>query len=250
MQLFLIRHGESANNALGVGDISYDDYMAQRSPDPELTQIGRRQAELVAGHLAADGHPESQNGTPLASTRAGYGVQVLFASPMLRTLQTARPIADALGLAPRIMIDIHEHGGLFHGNPRDEANPVRSFEGMTRGAILAQFPAYELPEEVTDKGWWKGGYETIEECEVRARRVAQALHARAREQPTSVMAMVSHGTFMDRLLKELTHGAPTRDFFFFHYNTAITRVDFIVDGPAILRYTNRTQHLPPKLITK
>ncbi|MEZ4582643.1 MAG: phosphoglycerate mutase family protein [Caldilineaceae bacterium] len=68
MQLFLIRHGESANNALGVGDISYEDYMAQRSPDPGLTQIGKRQAEMVARHLAADGHPESRNGTPLAST--------------------------------------------------------------------------------------------------------------------------------------------------------------------------------------
>ncbi|MEZ4719011.1 MAG: hypothetical protein R2851_23415 [Caldilineaceae bacterium] len=45
------------NNALGVGDISYEDYMAQRSPDPGLTQIGKRQAEMVARHLAADGPP-------------------------------------------------------------------------------------------------------------------------------------------------------------------------------------------------
>ena len=110
MQLFLIRHGESANNALGVGDISYEDYMAQRSPDPGLTQIGKRQAEMVARHLAADGHPESRNGTPLASTRAGYGIQTLYVSAMLRALQTARPIAAALGLAPQVMVDIHEHG--------------------------------------------------------------------------------------------------------------------------------------------
>ena len=48
MQLFLIRHGESANNALGVGDISYEDYMAQRSPDPGLTQIGIRNVSSTA----------------------------------------------------------------------------------------------------------------------------------------------------------------------------------------------------------
>lgn len=250
MQLFLIRHGESANNALGVGDISYDDYMAQRTPDPELTQIGRRQADMVARHMAADGHPENRNGTPLASTRAGYGIQALYASPMLRTLQTAYPIGQALGLPPKIMVDIHEHGGLFHGNPRDEKNPVRSYEGLSREGMLALFPTYELPEAVTEKGWWQGGYETIGACEERAQRVAEALRARAQEEPTAVIAMVTHGTFMDRLLKALLLGLHSRDYFFFHYNTAITRIDFVVDGPVILRYTNRTQHLPPELITK
>ncbi|MEZ4612125.1 MAG: hypothetical protein R2838_18075 [Caldilineaceae bacterium] len=65
--------------------------MAQRSPDPGLTQIGKRQAEMVARHLAADGHPESRNGTPLASTRAGYGIQTLYVGAMLRALQTLGP---------------------------------------------------------------------------------------------------------------------------------------------------------------
>jgi 2,3-bisphosphoglycerate-dependent phosphoglycerate mutase len=250
MQLFLIRHGESANNALGAGDISYGDYMVQRSPDPSLTQIGKRQAEMAARHLAADGHPESQNGTPLASTRAGYGIQTLYVSAMLRALQTAGPIGAALGLAPQVLIDIHEHGGLFLGNPRSEDDPVRAFRGLTRGDIETRFPGYGIPDEVTDTGWWNGGYETIEECEARAARVAAMLRQRAHDDPDVVIGFVTHGTFMDRLLKALLHGMQGREFFFFHYNTAITRVDFIPDGPVVVRYSNRTQHLAPELITK
>ena len=250
MQLFLIRHGESANNALGVGDINYEDYMAQRSPDPGLTQIGKRQAEMVARHLAADGHPESRNGTPLASTRAGYGIQTLYVSAMLRALQTARPIAAALGLDPQVMVDIHEHGGVFLGNPRSETDPVRAYTGLTRAEIEEKFPGYVVPAEISEKGWWAGGYETIDVCEERAVRVAAALKERADAEPQTVIGMVTHGTFMDRLLKALLHGTHSRDFFFFHYNTAITCVDFIVDGPVVVRYTNRTQHLLPELITK
>jgi broad specificity phosphatase PhoE len=45
MELFLIRHGESTNNAL-------EDW-TQRVEDPLLTERGERQAERTAAHLAA-----------------------------------------------------------------------------------------------------------------------------------------------------------------------------------------------------
>lgn len=248
MQLFIIRHGESANNALGVGDISYDDYMAQRTIDPPLTQIGKRQARLAADHLAADNHPESRNGTPLASTRAGYGIQTLYCSAMLRALQTAQPIGEALGLRPEVWVEIHEHGGLFHGNPRRDE--VASAGGLAESAIAAQFPGYVIPHGVTDEGWWRGGYEDIAQCEIRAEQVALDLRALAQADANSVIAMVTHGTFIDRLLKALLNVGGVRDFFFFHYNTAITRVDFVSEERLVMRYTNRTQHLPAELITK
>ncbi|MEZ4612124.1 MAG: hypothetical protein R2838_18070 [Caldilineaceae bacterium] len=105
-----------------------------------------------------------------------------------------------------------------------------------------------VPAEISEKGWWAGGYETIDVCEERAVRVAAALKE-CRRRPQTVIGMVTHGTFMDRLLKALLHGTHSRDFFS-STTTRPSRADFIVDGPVVVRYTNRTQHLLPELITK
>ena len=122
MQLYLVRHGESSNNALGTEDASYDEYMATRSPDPVLTRTGERQAELVAAHLA----------------EAGYDITELHCSAMMRAMQTAEPIGKALGILPSVWIDIHEHGGMFLGNPRN-GDGIRSLswhlEKRSRRAI-------------------------------------------------------------------------------------------------------------------
>ncbi|MEZ4582642.1 MAG: histidine phosphatase family protein [Caldilineaceae bacterium] len=111
------------------------------------------------------------------------------------------------------MVDIHEHGGVFLGNPRSETDPVRAYTGLTRAEIEEKFPGYVVPAEISEKGWWAGGYETIDVCEERAVRVAAALKERAGAEPQTVIGMVTHGTFMDRLLKALLHGTHSRDFF-------------------------------------
>lgn len=62
MLLYYIRHGEP----LGV-------------PDHSLTPLGREQAKALAKHLCL------------------FGIDRVFASPTLRTMQTAQPICDLLG---------------------------------------------------------------------------------------------------------------------------------------------------------
>ncbi len=234
MQLYIIRHGESANNALGTEDSSYDEYMATRSPDPALTQIGERQAELVGAYLAG----------------SDYGITELHCSAMVRAMQTALPIGQALGLRPRVWIDIHEHGGMFLGNPRNE-DGIRSFPGISRSEASEQFPGYDLPEEISDNGWWYGDYEDMDACALRAQRVADTLDERAAEDDDSVIALVTHGTFIDQLLKALTKQRENgRRIFYFKNNTAISHVDFLNDGPLVLRYTNRIPHLPDELVTR
>lgn len=249
MRLYIIRHGESANNALAsVRD--YDEYMTTRSPDPPLTDVGRIQADRIAAHLAADCHPENGE-APLGDGRqGGYNIQYLFCSAMLRALETAFPIGRALGLEPEVWLDIHEHGGIFFGNPRNDSG-VASYPGLSRQAIVEQFPGFKVPLEISETGWWSGGYEEIECCEARALHVAQTLRSWAADRyNTANIALVSHGTFVDRLLKALFgQDLDTRQVFFQHYNTAVTRVDFRPDGPLVLRYLNRTQHLPPELTT-
>ena len=58
-----------------------------------------------------------------------------------------------------------------------------------------------VPIEMAEDGWYRGDYEELGVCDVRARRVADALQRRAAED--TVLALVSHGTFIDRLLKAL-----------------------------------------------
>ncbi|RIK58276.1 MAG: hypothetical protein DCC57_00745 [Chloroflexi bacterium] len=252
MKLFIIRHAESANNRLAL-DLTYDEYMAQRSADPVITELGERQAALLAEHLACEAAPESQHEAHPGHGNGGYHLTHLYCSPMLRTLQTARPVAQALGLKPQVWIEIHEHGGMFRGNPRNgEALVIHP--GLTRAAIQTDYPDYDLPETITEEGWWFSPYEDMPGCNARAMRVARDLRRRAQEERTqeveSRIALISHGTFIDALIKAFFNQLPERELFYFHYNTAITRIDFMPNGTLFLRYLNRIQHLPPEMVSE
>ncbi len=252
MKLFMIRHAESANNRLAI-DLTYDEYMAQRSPDPTITELGQRQAKLLACHLADEAAPESQHEARPQHGNGGYHLTDLYCSPMLRTLQTALPVSQALGLKPQVWIDIHEHGGMFHGNPRNGGELV-IHPGLTRSAMQTDYPDYLLPDLVKEEGWWFNGYEDMPGCNARAMRVARDLRRRAQEERTqdveSRIALISHGTFIDALIKAFFNQLPERELYYFHYNTAITRLDFMPNGTLHLRYLNRAQHLPPELMSE
>ncbi|NEM83779.1 histidine phosphatase family protein, partial [Escherichia coli] len=45
MHLLLIRHGQSENNAFASQSV--ETYQQGRKPDPELTELGRRQAQAL-----------------------------------------------------------------------------------------------------------------------------------------------------------------------------------------------------------
>lgn len=245
MELYIIRHGQSANNAL-------EDHV-QRVHDPELTDLGKQQVQRVAEFLA---HAESRdpfvNPTTGFSRRNGImgaGITHLYCSPMQRALQTAAPIATALGIAPEVWIDIHEHGGIYLDQP--EGTPV-GMPGRTRAEILADFPNYILPEVITEEGWYNAaqGYENLSLAYGRAIKVAVELRRRASrpEAQDERIALVSHGTFIDALLKALFNQLPARQLYYLHYNTAITRLDFSSDH-LVVRYINRVDHLPPEMIS-
>jgi broad specificity phosphatase PhoE len=247
MRLLIIRHAESANNRIAI-NLDYDDYMRTRSPDPGITELGIEQTRLLAQHIAGAPSADSPDGA-----RGCYGITHLYASPMLRTLQTAAPLAAALGLPATLWVEIHEHGGMFQGNPRNGDGLV-IHPGLSRQAIQAGFPGFVVPNTVTDAGWWSGGYEDMAGCYGRAIRVARELRHRAdreaEEHISSCVAIVSHGTFIDSLLKALMHQIPDRGIYYFHNNTALTCVDFGLSGTVFLRYLNRIAHLPAELISE
>lgn len=243
-----MRHGESFNNQLDDRQLNYDDYISQRMADPPLTELGFRQAQAVADHLAQSKVAEHFRNY-LEDKPSGYSVTRIYCSAMLRAMQTAWPIGQALKIDPEVMIPIHEHGGLFQGDSRDPEKVV-GLPGMTQREIQEQFPGYILPQEITEEGWWHGGYESLADCYGRAIRTAHELEQMAaqfeKEEKEERIVLVAHGTFIDGLIKALLNQIPNPTIYYVHYNTAITRIDFR-QGQKYLHYINRTEHFTPEL---
>lgn len=225
MKLYLIRHGQSYNNAIA------DE--TRRVQDPPLTETGIEQAQRLGAYIG----------------QADWGITHLYCSAMYRALHTCQPIAQALNMQPEVWVDIHEGGGIFL---RDfETGKVTGYGGMTRSQILGQFPNYQLPEAITEDGWWNAdkGEETLADFISRGVKVGLAL--RERRESEDVIALVVHAGFMDVLLKALLNQLPLspRDVFYRHNNTGITLVDFPLKDRMVVSFMNRTEHLPPDMIT-
>lgn len=241
MELYIIRHGQSLNNAMP------DDQL--RVPDAPLTDLGHEQAGRLAEYLK-DGRNRDpwynpSTGFSRMEHEADWGITHLYVSPMTRTLQTCLPIAKALGIQPQIWVETHEHGGVYQQRPEG----IVGYPGRTRIEIETDFPGYVIPASVTEQGWWNPvrGSETMPEAIGRAVKVAADLRRRA--DTDERILLVTHGTFIDALIKALFSQLPSRSIFYLHYNTAITRIDFVERERLLVRYINRIAHLPPEKVT-
>ncbi len=241
MELYVIRHAQSTNNAL------ID--QSTRVADPPLTELGMRQAETLAQHLATGRDPADLPHIAWAynmsnpRSEPGYGITRLLCSPMWRSLQTAQPIARMLGLQTEIWVDIHEVGGIFL---ESEAGIV-GYGGKTRQELLAEYPDYLVPDTITDNGWWTGGLEETLARDARAIRVAVQLKQWSRSDER--IAIVTHGGFLSRLIKYLFNEPAGRLVFHQQYNAAISRLEFRGDGLIVCNYLNRADFLPAEMLT-
>ena len=238
MELYIIRHGQSLNNSL--------DDSSRRVCDPPLTKAGEAQAERVAEHLKTASAFSGKRQPEGAQHPPGYGITRIFCSAHLRAMQTAAPIADALGIHPEVWIDIHEEWGIWldHGDGR---GPV-GLPGMARSEITARFPNYVLPDAISEEGWWNRPPESPDEWTVRAARVAQELRDRFAATEERI-ALVTHGGFTNDLLHAILNGGPIEGVYFSHRNTAISRLDYQDGGEVQVVYLNRMEHLPLELVT-
>ncbi len=241
MNLYLIRHGQSANNAIGTDD--REEFERLRHYDPELTEAGHSQAARLGAYLATS-----------ASNGSGAGIRIdrLYTSAMHRALQTTRPVAEALGRAPQVWLDIHETGGMYF---TESDGRVTGSPGITRARFATDFPGWAPPDALTEAGWWdpSRGEETLEESVARAQRVAAALTDMAEETPELNVALVSHGAFLDRLIRALL-GLPMptpeqRRMIYAHNNTGLSKISFTQRWGTLVEYLNRLDHLPADLHT-
>lgn len=244
MRVYFIRHGQSTNNVLYTDNLSFAEIELKRSHDPQLTDIGEQQAERVAQFLKDAVDMPLPEFEPLSLTK-------LYVSPMIRALNTAKPIAEALDLQAEVWTDIFEIGGLFKAG---EDDTVTGFPGLNCHEIAEHHPSYILPETVTEDGWWdvNHGRETPEQFMGRAIKVALKLRKFAHTDER--IALVSHAAFLDSLIKAFLGQLPSHpdNLFYNHYNTGITRIDFaesnFTPSPDHVRihYLNRVDHLPPE----
>ena len=240
MDLFIIRHGQSGNNALP--DIR------DREVDPPLTNLGERQAELLAEHLASgESHDliTADAGNTRYETRQGFGITSLFTSPMYRSLQTVQPISRSLGLEPKIWVDIHEEGGMYLNHGGDEGRV--GYPGRSRSEILSEFPNYHLPTSFNDAGWWNKDHEDPSSLLIRATKVAEQLHDIASNEDR--VAIITHGGFMNALLKALFGQISQEQTYYRHHNTAISRISMDASEAAEVGYLNRIDHLSADLVS-
>ena len=245
MQLYFVRHGQSANNALWSSTGS----SAGRSHDPELTEVGWRQAERV-GQFLKQGDPSLVRRGTDPQNLTGFNITHVYCSLMVRAVNTGHIIAEALDLPLYSWLDLHEEGGLYLDDEVTGAQVGQA--GNTRTYFQANYPRLVLPHSLAQGGWWNRPFETVEERLPRARRFLSDLlerHGRTQDH----VVMVSHGGFYNWFLVALLNLPDTFRFWFVLNNAAITRCDFNEDelNREVTRivYMNRVDFLPPDLVT-
>lgn len=244
MQLYFIRHGQSQNNA--SWERHGDRY--PRVEDPELTEIGKQQAGLVARFLS-QAHASAQKTEPGSGDQDvrninEFDLTHLYTSLMVRSVATGTAIAQALNLPLVAWKDLHEVGGIFLDNPA--TGEPEGLPGRERDYFERHYPGLVLPDDLDHNGWWNRPFEEREERPVRARRFLEALLARHGGTDDRV-AVVSHGGFYNYFLLAILGLTRQAGISFMINNTGITRLDF---GEQVrLFYANRTDFLPGDLIT-
>lgn len=189
MRIYIVRHGQSTNNANQEG---------LQVIDPPLTDIGRKQALLTSKALLAENVENA----------------LLFISPQLRALQTAGPIRNLLDLKGQVRPDICEAGGMWQNS------------GMGAEEILRELPEVELSPDIGADGWWRSGSaEEIEEVfYLRAEMVKQDLIGYF-DVGAPPIILVTHGRFGSALASRMLDLNPGGFSRFPFYNCGISRID-------------------------
>ena len=205
MELYLIRHGESAGNA-GLDP----------SPDPVLTPLGRLQAASVGECLQ------------------GLGITHLYASAMRRGAETAHLIGGILGLKPELWPELVEVA--------DWRTPQGVHTGTPRAQLARHYPGATFRPGFPERDWWSIPVEDEPRAYQRARWVEAELRRR-HEATGDRVAAVSHGTFGALLIGTLLGLPPGGYIRFSQRNCCISLIE-LLPGRSKLRFLNRVEHLP------
>ncbi|MFF4183880.1 bifunctional RNase H/acid phosphatase [Streptomyces sp. NPDC001691] len=199
----LLRHGETALTP-------QKRFSGSGGGDPELSAVGRDQAERAAAALA-------ERGT----------VEVVVSSPLRRCRETAATVAARLGL------DVHVEEGL-------RETDFGAWEGLTFAEVRERYAADLDAWLGSAKAAPTGGGESFATV---ARRVAAARDRLIAAYPRRTVLAVTHVTPIKTLVR-LALGAPPESLFRMELSAAsLSAVAYYGDGNASVRVLNDTGHL-------
>lgn len=201
-ELFLVRHGESEPAVPGR---SFD--LVDGHGDPALASEGREQAARVADRLT------------------DQGIEALYVSTLRRTVETAAPLAERLGLVPQVEPDLREvYLGEWEG-------------GLFRQGVAENHP---IAQELLAKERWDV-IPGAEPHEAFVARVAAAARRIVAAHPGQRVAVFSHGGVIGQLMSQAVGGG--RSFAFLGCdNGSISQLVAIGDRWVVRRF-NDTAHL-------
>lgn len=201
--LLLLRHGETALTP-------QKRFSGSGGGDPALSAEGRRQAGAAGAALAARGT-----------------VQDVVASPLRRCRETARAVADRLGL------DVHVEEGL-------RETDFGAWEGLTFAEVRERHPEDLTAWLASPDAAPTGGGESFEAVGARVEAALGGLLARYAGR---TVAVVTHVTPVKTLVR-LALGAPVASMFRMELSPAsLSVVAYYADGNASVRLFNDTSHL-------
>jgi len=197
--VLLIRHGE--NDWVGTNRL------AGRTPEVHLNDKGREQSAALAAQLA---------GQPIAA---------IYSSPLERCMETAQPLAAALGCPLRAEPGVIEVDyGEWRGGDLKE---------------LSQLPEWQMVQHFTSAFRFPGG-ETLHEVQSRAVWAIERLVA---AHPNQQEAVFSHGDVIRTLLAHYA-GVPLDLFQRIQISTASVSVLGFFGGRPALLGMNMAAELP------
>lgn len=219
MQLYLVRHAQSANNAR-------PEHL--RVSDPGITEVGEQQAICLADWLDA-----------------GSFVH-LTTSAFRRALQTASFIRRRTEHMPEVIVDVHEHGGCVDGWHADN---FVGRPGLSHAEVVAEFGEVKIDQAIDRDGWWKSKpREEFSQSRQRAQKIAAYFRERLSNERQSILC-VTHADFLAMLLEQMFGDAIHEDSRFFDLkNTGVTHLE-LTDGEWAIHTMNSVEHLPEELIT-
>jgi len=206
-EILLLRHGQSQGNEQGR--------FGGHGPTP-LTDKGRRQAEAVARALGPDGEG---------------GLTMIWSSDLVRAVETARPVAEACGIAVETTPALRERS-------------VGVFTGLTFAEAESRYPEAYAKLMARDSDHRPDGGESAVECAARAAALVEQAVARF---PAGRLLFVSHAAALNLILIHLlgmehrTHG---RRVWFRTDNCALHRLKRSPDGIWQVLALNDRAHLP------
>lgn len=198
MELYLVRHGQSVGNTMPDRDM----------PDSPLTERGLVQAGHAAMYLRE------------------RGITAIFASPLIRAMQSAQPLAQMLHLPVQVRKELYEvrEGDLYMGPSLE--------------SLLDYVPEATFQDTIEKDGWVYPGGDYHELVVQRAREVLRQLRMCGEER----IAVFCHGNFNEYLIREALGIASSAHIRFPQANTGMNHIIFREHATELIKL-NDTTHL-------